>query len=241
MERHLNLVQSDFEELEKKIFPRFPFCFLTFKTNQEDCDLTYEVKDISHTGMQVALRMGTHQLQKEQRVQGKLHWSGLELEIAGEVRWSTQMRAGIEFNNSPVLRERVSQVLDLALYADRLKPIHLMDYGVEIPARLKAWLRADGPVEIFVWQHGDGELAGFQILMMENFVEWEDGVGLKTARVISKRDIDTPLLTEDEFVFQVDQTIDDEKIAKASRLVNNIASEKLESSLINFISLKLRS
>ena len=239
MERHLNLVESDFEQLEKKIFPRFPFCFLTFKTQKNDH--TYEVKDISHSGMQLALRMGEHALKTDETISGLLHWNGTELPVSGTIKWATQMRAGVEFAPLNPLREQISQLLDLAVFATRLKPVHQMDYGVDIPARLKFWLRSDGPVEIFVWQHGDGEIARIEILMMENFVEWEDTKGLKTARVISKRDIDTPLLTEDEFVFQIDPAIDDSKISKAARLVAHIPNHFMDTPVINFITMKLRS
>ncbi|MEE2670512.1 MAG: PilZ domain-containing protein [Bdellovibrionota bacterium] len=241
MERHLNLVESDFEELEKKVFPRFPFCFLTFKPDAQHDPHTFEVKDISHSGMQIALRMGEHDLKKEQAIAGHLHWGSEELKVTGTVKWDTQMRAGIEFSHSPQLREKVSALLDLGKYAERLKPVHKMDYGVEIPARLKYWLRSDGPVEVFVWQHGDGEIAKFEILMMENFVEWEDTKGLRTARVISKRDIDTPLLTEDEFVFQIDPHADQLKITKAAKLVNHLGAELMDAAVVQFITLKLRS
>lgn len=245
MERHLNLVESDFEELEKKVFPRFPFCFLTFKANgnssEGDGDLTFEVKDISHSGMQIALRMGEHKLKKDETLSGLLHWSGEELQVSGTVRWSTEMRAGIEFHSSSQLRDKVTKLLDPAAFANRLKPVHAMDYGVDIPARLKFWLRADGPVEVFVWQHGDGEIAKFEMILMENFVEWEDTRGLKTGRVISKRDIDTPLLTEDEFVFQMDPSADTDKITRASRLISYISEKLMDPNVVQFITLKLRS
>ena len=241
MERHLNLVESDFEELEKKVFPRFPFCFLTFKAQAGEGDLTFEVKDISHSGMQIALRMGEHEMKKDQTVSGLLHWLGIELPVSGTVRWSAGMRAGIEFHATSQLRDKISELLDLAAFGTRLKPVHKMDFGVDIPARLKYWLRADGPVEVFVWQHGDGEIAKFEMILMENFVEWEDTKGLKTGRVISKRDIDTPLLTEDEFVFQMDAHADQEKISKAARLTNHMTPELMDANVVQFISLKLRS
>ena len=240
MERHLNLVESDFEELEKKTFPRFPFCFLTFKAQQGEGDLTFEVKDISFSGMQIALRMGEHKLKKDETISGPLHWNGTDLQISGTVRWSTEMRAGIEFQASSQLRDKISDLLDMEAFASRLKPVHKMDFGVDIPARLKYWLRADGPVEVFVWQHGDGEIAKFEMILMENFVEWEDTKGLKTGRVISKRDIDTPLLSEDEFVFQMDASADAEKVSRAARLTNHMTEDLMDANVVRFINLKLR-
>ena len=96
-------------------------------------------------------------------------------------------------------------------------------------------------MEVFVWQHGDGEIAKFEMILMENFVEWEDTKGLKTGRVISKRDIDTPLLSEDEFVFQMDASADAEKVSRAARLTNHMTEDLMDANVVRFINLKLRS
>lgn len=240
MNKHLNLVESDFETLEKRILPRFPFCYLTFKCPQVT-NHVFEVKDISYSGMQLSLKNGNHEIKKDEKIQGMLHWSGHELELSGKVAWSTNMRLGVEFSGSQSSREAVDSFLDIEKLATHLKPVHLVDYGVDLPARLKFWLRADGPVELFVWRHNDGELAKFQVLIMENFVEWEDVVGLKTARVISKRDIDTPLINEDEIVFKIDPTLDDKKIERAYQLICGISEEHLSKTTLQFIKLKLRS
>ncbi len=240
MSRHLNLVQSDFEHLEKRILPRFPFCFLTFKCKGGDSHV-FEVKDISNSGMQLGLKMGEHQLKESENIHGYLHWGPRELEVTGSVKWQTEMRIGVEFSTQASNRNQVTEFLDLAKIAKAMKPVHKLDYGVEFPAKLKYWLRADGPVEVFVWQHNDGELARFQILMMEIFVEWEDGRGLKTARVISKRNVDTPLITEDEFVFKLDEVIDDSKIERAIHLINHLDVDLMTTDVINFIKLKLGS
>lgn len=240
MANHLNLVESDFEALEKRILPRFPFCYLTFKCAGSP-DHIFEVKDISHSGMQVGLKNGEHNLEKDQKIHGNIHWNGQALEISGTVVWVTNMRLGIEFATSASNRESIDKFLSIDELAKHLKPVHMVDYGVELPARLKFWLRADGPVEVFVWKHNDGELAKFQVLVMENFVEWEDIKGLKTARVISKRDIDTPLINEDEIVFKIDPGLDDDKISRALRLINGVAQDHLPADVLEFLRLKLRS
>ena len=239
MTRHLNLVQSDFEQLEKRVLPRFPFCYLTFKCSKNS-DHVFEVKDISNSGMQIALRDGTHSIENEATVSGKLHWTGTELEISGTVKWVTDMRLGVEFSGSAALREKIDQFLQMENFASNLRPLHKMDHAIDMPINLKSWLRADGPVEVFVWQHNDGELEKFQILMMENFLEWVDGKGVKTARVISKRDINTPLITEDEYVFKLDPSLDSEKLAMANKLIENVADDLLDQSVKNFILRKLK-
>jgi hypothetical protein len=240
MTRHLNLVQSDFEHLEKITLPRFPFCFLIFKCSG-DTKHAFEVKDISNSGMQLSLKSGDHNLKEEENIHGFLHWSGRELEVTGNVKWKTDLRLGVEFSTQASVRQEVDSFLDIIEVAKVMKPVHKLDYGVELPAKLKYWLRADGPVEIFVWQHSHGDLAKFQILIMENFVEWEDGKGLKSARVISKRDVDTPLISEDEFVFKIDDSIDDSKVERAFILADHIDTDLMSSDALDFIKMKLKS
>ena len=74
---------------------------------------------------------------------------------------------------------------------------------------------------------------------MEIFVEWEDGAGLKTGRILSKRNVDSPLLTEDEWVFQIDSNLAEEKLGKSKRLVNLISEELLPSEAKSFLSRQL--
>ena len=238
MTRHLNLVKSDFEQLEKRILPRFPFCFLTFKSSKEGTHV-FEVKDISHSGMQLGLKMGEHRMKENENIHGYLHWQGRELEVTGSIKWKKSNRLGVEFSTQASSRGQVDEFLDLKSIAKVLKPVHKLDYGVEFPVKLKYWLRADGPVEIFVWEHNDHEYSRFQILMMEKFVEWEDGIGLKSARVISKRNIDTPLINEDEVVFKFDEFIDDDKIEKALELIEHLDSSLMTDNVIDFIKMKL--
>ena len=74
---------------------------------------------------------------------------------------------------------------------------------------------------------------------MENFIEWKDTKGLQTGRVISKRDIDTPLISEDEFVFKLDDGIDDDKIGMAKKLLTNVDVDKLSQDALDFMLMKL--
>src|SRR5690554_4887137 len=238
MVRHLNLVQSDFEKLEKRVLPRFPFCYLTFKSDSDGARV-FEIKDISHSGMQLASRSEAVEAGVGQDIRGEIHWHGRNLKVAGQVKWSKDNRLGVEFANLPKLREEVNQFLKVENFARSLKPLHKAELGLELPAKLKYWLRADGPAEVFVWRHNHGELAKFQVLVMENFVEWKDGQGLETGRVISKRDIETPLISEDEFVFKLDSTIDDDKIEKARTLIQNLNESALSQDVVDFLMLKL--
>jgi hypothetical protein len=74
---------------------------------------------------------------------------------------------------------------------------------------------------------------------MENYIQWKDGQGLKTARIISKRDVDTPLITEDEFVIKVDTVVDDNKIDLASALISHVDADLLTTQCVDFIKMKL--
>jgi len=237
MERRFNLIKSDFEKHEKRILPRFPFCYLTFKSDENS--RVYEIKDISHTGMQISVKENEHQFAEDAALKGCIHWHGKSLDIAGTVKWTTTNRLGVEFHKKREILEKVQDFLQLEELVKKLKPLHKLNEGLEIPARLKYWLCSDGPVEIFIWQHGDGEIAKFQVLFMEIFVEWEDGAGLKTGRILSKRNVDSPLLTEDEWVFQIDSNLAEEKLGKSKRLVNLISEELLPSEAKSFLSRQL--
>jgi len=238
MNRHLSLVESDFEALEKRRLPRFPFCYLLFKNKKENAQV-FEIKDISHSGMQLSLKNGNFSYKNNDVINGEIHWLGRSVDISGEIAWVNQNRIGVEFSSKPSQRQNVDDFLDIDHFADSLKPLHSAEFGLELPTKLKYWLRSDGPVEVFVWRHSHGELAKFQILIMENFIEWEDTVGLKTGRVISKRDIDTPLISEDEYVFKLDAGIDDEKIESAKNLIGKVGSTKLPAETLSFIKMKL--
>ena len=233
MERRFNLIKSDFEKHEKRILPRFPFCYLTFKP--DDNSRVYEVKDISHTGMQISLKDGSLELANDSMLKGSIHWLGKNLDISGTVKWSTSNRLGVEFVKRREILENVNEFLKTQEIVKRLKPLHKVEGGLEIPPRLKYWLRSDGPVEIFIWQHGDGEMAKAQILFLDVFVEWEDGVGIKTGRILSKRNVDSPLLTEDEWVFNLDAYLDGEKLDKVKELVSLVSYDLLPKEAQTFL------
>lgn len=237
MERRFNLIKSDFEKHEKRVLPRFPFCYLTFKS--DDTSRVYEIKDISHTGMQLSLKEPQENFGPESVLRGSIHWLGKTLDIAGMVKWNTSNRLGIEFQKRRDVLEKVQNFLEMEEMVKRLKPLHKVDGGLEIPARLKYWLRADGPVELFVWQHADGEVAKFQVLFFDIFVEWEDGAGLKTGRILSKRNVDTPLITEDEWMFKIDTNLDLERLRKSKTLLSLIPSDLLPTEVQGFLTRQL--
>jgi hypothetical protein len=236
-ERRFNLIKTDFQQHEKRVFPRFPVCYLTFRPDKGE--RAHEIKDISHTGMQLGVTEGSGEYAEGEVLQGTVHWLGDELITQGKVMWSTKGRVGIEFIKRAELAQHLGKFLSEDRLVAALKPLHKMDYGAELPAKLKYWLRSDGPVELFVWQHRDGELAQFQVLLLENFVEWEDGQGLKTGRIMSKRNVDTPLLDEDEFVFRVDEGLDDLKLQRVRSLVEKIPTHLLTGDAKEFLLRKL--
>jgi hypothetical protein len=233
MERRFNLIKSDFEKHEKRILPRFPFCYLTFKADGDS--RVYEVKDISLTGMQISLKDSQTQFQEHANLSGSIHWLGKNLDIAGTVKWHTQNRLGVEFVKKTEALQKVQNFLRTEELVKRLKPLHKVNDGLEVPARLKYWLRADGPVELFVWQHSDGEIAKFQILFLESFIEWEDGVGINTGRILSKRNVDSPLIEEDEWVFRMDANLDSEKLERVQALIKLIDHDLLPTEVSSFL------
>jgi hypothetical protein len=55
---------------------------------------------------------------------------------------------------------------------------------------------------------------------------------------MSKRDLDTPLLSEDEFVFKIDETLDEDKVDMARALVSFLTLSQLMQDIIEFIKVK---
>lgn len=235
-ERRFNLIKTDFEQEEKRLLPRFPFCYLTFKPEQ--AARVYEVKDISYSGMQLGVKDG-EPFSTGQTVNGSIHWLGQEMKLQGKVVWATAGRAGVEFVKRAETAQAVSKFLGEDRLVAALKPLHRVDYGVQLPPKLRYWLRSDGPVEILVWQHQDQEFSHIQVLLLENFVEWQDGEGLKTGRIMSKRNVDTPLMTEDELMFRVDQGVDDEKLQRVRSLLERVPGELLNLDVKDFLLMKL--
>jgi hypothetical protein len=233
MERRFNLIKSDFEKHEKRVLPRFPFCYLTFKP--DDNSRIYEIKDISHTGMQLCLKEEEHSFKTEHTLKGHIHWMGSHLDITGIVKWHTPHRVGVEFIKRREVFEKIQNFLNIDNLVKRLKPLHKLNEGLDIPARLKYWLRSDGPVEVFIWQHGNGEIAKSQILFLDTFLEWVDGEGMKTGRILSKRNVDSPLLSEDEWIFQIDSGVDPDKLGRVKQLIQHLSEEFIPEEVQTFL------
>jgi len=238
MERSLSLIKNELGLEEKRILPRFPFCFMTFKEEGSENAPVYEVKDISMGGMQLSLRNGSSELSKGQDITGHIHWYGPELKVHGKVQWATDMRIGISFDENASFDAQLQELLSPKSVAEVLRVVD-PELGLDMPSNLKLWLTADGPIDLYVWQHSHGEIARFQIVLMENFVEWEDGKGLKSGRVMSKRNVDTPLLNEDEFIFQLEDELSSERVEMAKALVMALKENKIKEETKNFLLRKL--
>lgn len=237
-ERHLDLVKTPQIENELRVFPRFPFCYLIFKSNKNDH--VFEVKDLSQTGMQLALKENEIHYSIGDTLTGEMHWLGNKVELSGQLKWMRSNRLGLEFEQSDKFENEYESFLNLDHIVKALKPLHKNELPIEKPNLLRYWLCADGPVEIFVWEHKDGELSEFQILLHEYYIEWLDGEGVFTGRILSKRNIDTPLIQEDQMIFRRDERLDKSKLLKASDLIEKIAPESLPPEAKNFLLRKLK-
>jgi hypothetical protein len=238
MERRFNLIKTEALSDQKRVLPRFPFCYLTFKP--EHGDRVFEVRDISYTGMQLQRRDDSVEFTPDQPLRGTIHWQGSEMRVDARIKWLTQSRFGVEFIKRQETAESIKKFLDISVIAKKMKPVHHPKFGMELPAKLKYWLRSDGPVDIFVWQHSDGELSEFQMLIFDSFIEWKDGVGLKTGRLVSKRNVDTPLLAEDEWLFHMDESTDEEKVNRGVNLINALDQQLWTEGVGQFILRKLK-
>ena len=238
MERHLSLIKTDFLDLEKRVFPRFPFGFMIFKdgTSQKK---VFEVKDISLSGMQMTIKDGTHSYKIGDRVEGSLHWRTSHLPLVAKIKWARDSHIGVAFDSSISFEEKMRTFLSFDNIVSHIKPLHLSELELDLPNNLKYWLKADGVLDLYVWEHSRLGASRFQIIMMEHFIEWEEGVGLKTGRVMTQRNLESPLTLEDEFVFQIDDSVKDEKIEMALGVVKKLTTDHLPKDACEFLILKL--
>ncbi|QDK41555.1 hypothetical protein DOM21_08835 [Bacteriovorax stolpii] len=238
MERHLSLIKTDYQELEKRVFPRFPFGFMIFK-EASGAKMVFEVKDISLTGMQLSFKDGTHDYKVGSKIEGELHWRGINVSIKARIQWVREASLGLAFDSSISFEEKMRSFLSFDNIVSHIKPLHKTDMSIDLPNNLMFWLKADGVLDLYVWEHASAGISRFQILMMEHFIEWEEGVGLKTGRVMTQRDLDTPLSLEDEFVFQIDDSAVAEKIEMALGVVRKISDDHLPTDAKEFLIYKL--
>jgi hypothetical protein len=238
MERHLSLIKTDYKEMEKRIFPRFPFGLMMFRESSQDKKV-FAVKDISLTGMQISLKDGELAYKLGDKIIGNLQWRESDLVINGIVQWVRGQSIGVSFETGIAFESKMSNFLSFENIVSHIKPLHQSKLPIDLPNNLKYWLKSDGVLEIFVWEHSQSGISRFQIILMEHFIEWEEGSGIRTGRVMTQRDLDTPLSLEDEFVFQIDDGLVQDKVDLAIGIVRKIKEEHLPSSARDFLFYKL--
>lgn len=237
MERHLNLIKTGHQSVEKRVFPRFPFSYLVFR--EAGGAQSYEVRDISYSGMSLNLKDGTVKFKIDDIVKGEIHWHGTKLAVEMRVRRSEDMNVGVEFLGGRDSELKMKNFLSVANIARSMKPIHEYKEQIEMPANLSHWLRTDGPFEVFVWNHVNNEISKIQIIMMNNFIEWNDGKGLSSGKILSIRNTDTPLMNEEEFEFLIDEKLDEDKLEFSKEIVKELNSQLLSENAFEFLCRKL--
>lgn len=210
---------------------------MIFKEN-EGSKMVFEVKDISLTGMQITIKDGTHDYKVGSKISGDLHWRGSNVTIKAKIQWVREASLGIAFDSSISFEEKMRNFLSFENIALHIKPLHKTDL-TELPNNLKYWLKSDGVLDIYIWEHTSQGISRFQVLLMEHFIEWEENVGVKTGKVMTQRDLDMPLSQEDEFVFQIDEAVVESKVELALGVVRKISPDHLPQSVIDFLVIKL--
>lgn len=236
MERHLSLIKTDYQELEKRVFPRFPFGFMMFK----DAKMVFEIKDISLTGMQITFKDGEHNYKVDSTIEGELQWRGQLLKVKGLVKWCRNEGLGISFEKGISFESKMREFLSFENIVSHIKPLHETSLDLDLPNNLKYWLKADGVLDFYIWEHQSQGISRFQILMMEHFIEWQEGVGVKTGRIMTQRNLDMPLSSENECLFQIDEVINTDKVEMALGVVSIINTSLLPKEARDFILYKLR-
>ncbi len=226
----LNLINNDEGKIEKRVLPRFPLNYLTFKlVGDETKGLSaFSVIDISYSGTQLEKKYGEIELKLNDKIEGNLRWYGQNCYVSGSIKWIQGNRVGVQFDENSLMLKKVEAFLDISNFIDNLRPLHLDRYKMKKPQGLKYWLQAEGPVELFVWMNTDDTLSKFQIILFKDFVEWSSGE-MKSGEVISKRNLETPLLTKEELAFRFDNNLDDLKVKKAKNFLERLGSKYFDS------------
>lgn len=238
MERHLSLIKTDYQEIEKRVFPRFPFGLMIFKDSNDQSPV-FEVKDISLTGMQFAFRDGESTYNKGDSISGRLQWRNASIDVKGKIEWTRGQNYGLSFDSSISFEEKMRTFLSYENIVSHIKALHKTEMVIERPNDLKYWLKSDGVLEIFVWELKTTGISRFQILVMEHFIEWIEGSGIRTGKIVTQRDLETPLAQEDEFVFQIDESMSESKVEIALGIVRKISEDKLPLEAKEFLIYKL--
>ena len=253
----LNLIKENEDHIEKRIFPRFPFNSLSFKEEdkknkrkwlfwplfrrrkKKNLAHAFEVDNISYTGMQLTLKDGGHAHKVKDILKGTLSWRGDTLKVYGVVKWISKGRLGVAFDAKKKQKKSLKRFLSADKIVAGMRAVHEINLNLDLPADLKFWLRADGPVEIFIWQHKDGHISHFQVILIDCFVEWRDGQGIKTGSILELRDKETPLSKEDEFTFKIDGQVEKSKITMAQQIAKRLSSRHLDKDTLDFLQRKL--
>lgn len=237
MTERLNLIKTEGSIPEKRVLPRYPFSFMTFKSSSQ-ADHAFEVADISQGGMRLALKDGSHSYRPGDDAAGELHWRQFKLNIMGRVAWTQARALGVEFNEK--IANEVKELLNVENVLNSLRPIHTTAVDLNIPSNLKYWLRTDGPVEIFFWVHRDGEFSRVQYCIFDKYFEWEDGKGIQTGVVVGRKNIESPLNQEDEFTINFDESVNDETVQLVSHITSNLDESLLPEEAAEFALRKTR-
>lgn len=235
---HLSLVKSSSEVLEKRTFPRFPFSFLIFKASHNEEKRVFAVRDINYGGMQLALKNGGHEYKVGDILKGELNWKKVSTTVEGKVVWVKGERLGVSFDESKTQKD-LKEFLCVDNIVASFRPLHKEELGIDLPSNLMCWLQADDPMEIFVWRHTDGEISGFHIILMDTFIEYVDGKGLRSGVIPASRDVETPLSSEEEFEFLIDEKLDQEKLNFAKEIIKRIPEDFCTDKTKEFLALKV--
>ena len=91
-----------------------------------------------------------------------------------------------------------------------------------------------------MWIEHHDQFCKFQTLFMENLVEWQEGIGLKTGKLHEDQQWKNPPTERNQFMVKLDQNIDRLKISQICEIIENIPSDKIQESAREFILMKLK-
>ena len=224
------------KQYRKRVFPRYPFSFLVFKAQER----AFEVRDISFRGMQISLKDGEHGLSPGDCLNGELHWKGEVLSLDIQIKWAEKDTVGGAFERDGDFDKKIQSFFCVENILKELRPLHLQEAERELPKNLKYWFKSDGSVEFFVWCRGNGQISSFQGIVLDKFLEWEEGREVWTGRILKHRDLETPLDYWEEFFFEEDSMPNSFVVDFAHKIFSGLSKEHVSDEDRKFLLFHLR-
>lgn len=229
----LELIDGEVERIESFSLPRFPFGRLIFKGSAKMSSHAFEVFSLKSDGMVLHLKDGEHSYSMGDIIQGELHLFDVKITLTGRILKAEELFLEVH------LLKNIKKLFALETLLLGMRLLKREDIPSEIPLDLCYWLRSDGLVEIFVWEHSDTEISAFQILFLDRVIEWRDGEGISTGKILKREEVEVPL--GEKLLVSFETCPLEEDLERGLFILEHLEEGILPEVVLDFMELKVKS